>query len=184
MFIEEEDTNKIMIEKGSLLTYIWGFTNERNSSSLVAQRLKRLPAMQETRIRSLGREDCPGEGNGNPLQYSCLENPMDRGAWRATDHRITVKLQNNLANKTRQPKLRNLVLFFVWKDARDASKKSFLSYTPQRSGARIQFSHPQLPQSSAAGSGCSLTAAGWQVFFVFSLSSLGPRQLTLEGCSC
>ena len=26
----------------------------------------------------------PGEGSGNPLQYSCLENPMDRGAWRAT----------------------------------------------------------------------------------------------------
>ena len=30
----------------------------------------------------------PG-GNGNPLQYSCLENPMDRGAWRATVHRVT-----------------------------------------------------------------------------------------------
>ena len=30
----------------------------------------------------------PGEGNGNPLQYSCLENPMDRGAWRATIHKI------------------------------------------------------------------------------------------------
>ena len=29
-----------------------------------------------------------GEGNGNPLQYSCLENPMDRGAWWATFHRI------------------------------------------------------------------------------------------------
>ena len=29
------------------------------------------------------------EGHGNPLQYSCLENPMDRGAWRATVHRIT-----------------------------------------------------------------------------------------------
>ena len=29
-----------------------------------------------------GWEDSPGEGNGNPLQYSCLENPMDRGAWR------------------------------------------------------------------------------------------------------
>ena len=28
----------------------------------------------------------PGEGNGNPLQYSCLENPVDRGAWRATVH--------------------------------------------------------------------------------------------------
>ena len=29
-----------------------------------------------------------GEQNGNPLQYSCLENPMDRGAWRATVHRV------------------------------------------------------------------------------------------------
>ena len=28
-----------------------------------------------------GLEDPPGEGNGNPVQYSCLENPMDRGAW-------------------------------------------------------------------------------------------------------
>ena len=31
----------------------------------------------------------PGEGNGNPLQYSGLENPMDRGAWQATVHRVT-----------------------------------------------------------------------------------------------
>ena len=30
----------------------------------------------------------PGEGNGNPLQYSCLENPMNRGAWRATVHGV------------------------------------------------------------------------------------------------
>ena len=30
----------------------------------------------------------PGEGNGNPLQYSCLENHMDRGAWRATVHGV------------------------------------------------------------------------------------------------
>ena len=57
-------------------------------ASLVAQRLKRLPAMWETWVQSLGREDSPGEGNGNPLQYSCLENPMDRGAWWATVHRV------------------------------------------------------------------------------------------------
>ena len=31
----------------------------------------------------------PGEGNGNPLQYSCLENPMDREAWWATVHTVT-----------------------------------------------------------------------------------------------
>ena len=37
-------------------------------------------------ISGLGR--CPGEGNGNPLQYSCLENPMDIGAWQAIVHRV------------------------------------------------------------------------------------------------
>ena len=31
----------------------------------------------------------PGEGNGNPPQYSCLENSMDRGAWQATAHGVT-----------------------------------------------------------------------------------------------
>ena len=56
---------------------------------MVAQRLKRLPAMRETWVRSLGREDPPGEGNGNPLQYSCLKNPMDGGAWWATVHRVS-----------------------------------------------------------------------------------------------
>ena len=53
-------------------------------ASLVAQTVKNLPAMQETMVQSLGQEDPPGEGNGNPLQYSCLENPMDGGAWRST----------------------------------------------------------------------------------------------------
>ena len=37
-------------------------------------------------VRSLGQEDSPGVGNGNPLQYPCVGNPMDRGAWRATVH--------------------------------------------------------------------------------------------------
>ena len=58
-------------------------------ASLVAHRLKRLPAMWETWVQSLGREDSPGEGNGDPLQYSCLENPMDRGTWWATVHGVT-----------------------------------------------------------------------------------------------
>ena len=35
-----------------------------------------------------GSEGSPGEGNGNPLQYSSLENPMDRGAWQATVHGV------------------------------------------------------------------------------------------------
>ena len=36
-----------------------------------------------------GSESFPGGGNGNPLQYSCLQNPMDRGAWWATVHGVT-----------------------------------------------------------------------------------------------
>ena len=40
----------------------------------------------EGSIPGLGRS--PGEGNGNPLQYSCLENPMDRGAWWAIVHGV------------------------------------------------------------------------------------------------
>ena len=46
-------------------------------------------------IPGLGRS--PGEGNGNPLQYSCLENPMDRGAWWATVHGVE-KSQTRLSN--------------------------------------------------------------------------------------
>ena len=48
-------------------------------------------------ISGLGRS--PGKGNGNPLQYFCLENPMDRGAWRATVHRVA-KSQTQLSDFT------------------------------------------------------------------------------------
>ena len=44
--------------------------------------------MWETQIQSLGQEDPLEEGHGNPLQYSYLENPMDRAAWRATVHGV------------------------------------------------------------------------------------------------
>ena len=51
-------------------------------ASLVTRIVRNPPAMQETQIQS------PGEGNCYPLQYSCLKNSMDRGAWRATVHRV------------------------------------------------------------------------------------------------
>ena len=53
---------------------------------LAVKNLLVMQAMQEMRVPSLGREDSPGEGNGIPRQYSCLENLMDRRAWRATVH--------------------------------------------------------------------------------------------------
>ena len=50
--------------------------------------VKNTPATQETQVQSPGHKDSPGEGDGNPLQYSCLENSMDRGAWQATVHGV------------------------------------------------------------------------------------------------
>ena len=66
-------------------------------SSLVAQMVKNLPVMQATWVQSLGREGPLEEGNGNPLQYSCLENPMDREAWQATVYGVA-KSQTRLSN--------------------------------------------------------------------------------------
>ena len=75
----------------------------------MAQRLKCLPAMQETWVDPLGREDSPGEGNGNPLQYSCLENPMDGGAWWATVHGIA-KSRTRLSDFTFTAKMLRAVI--------------------------------------------------------------------------
>ena len=58
----------------------WGFPG----SSVV----KNLPSVQEMRVQSLGREDPLEEEMANPLQYPCLKNPMDRGAWWAATQRV------------------------------------------------------------------------------------------------
>ena len=50
----------------------------------MAQMVKRLPAMRETQVQSLGQEDPLGKEmatHSNPLQYSCLENPTNGGTW-------------------------------------------------------------------------------------------------------
>ena len=62
---------------------------------MVAQRLKHLPAMQETWVRSLGWEDALEKKMATQVQYSCLENPMDKGAWWATVQRVA-KSQSRL----------------------------------------------------------------------------------------
>ena len=76
----------------------------------MAQLVKNLPAMQETQVRSLGGEDSPGEGNGNPLQYSRLENPIDRGAWQATGHGV-IRIGHDLVTKERDRYRKILIKF-------------------------------------------------------------------------
>ena len=55
--------------------------------------------MRETPVRSLGREDPLEKENGNPLQYSCLENPTKGGAWWATIH-VVAKSETRLSDFT------------------------------------------------------------------------------------
>ena len=55
----------------------------------MAQRINHLPAMQETQVRSLGWEDPLEKEMATHSSILALENPMDRGAWRATVHRVT-----------------------------------------------------------------------------------------------
>ena len=63
-------------------------TGELLNRNYMAQMVKNLPAMQEIRVRSLGREDSLEEGMATHSSILGLENPTDRGAWRATDHRV------------------------------------------------------------------------------------------------
>ena len=58
--------------------------------------VKHLPAVLDPGFIP-GKGRCPGEGNGNPLQYPCLENSMDGGAWWATVHGVS-KSQTRLSD--------------------------------------------------------------------------------------
>ena len=96
--ISDNLVNKVILSKR------WGFPG----GSVV----KNLPtnAGDTGSIPDLGRS--PGKGKGNPLQYSCLENPMDRGAWRATVHGIAKSWMQLSKWKNKTFKCWKLPLFF------------------------------------------------------------------------
>ena len=60
-----------------------------NQTVIMAQAVKNLPEMEEDEDSVPGLRRSPGRGNGNPLLYSCLENPMDRGTKFPTVQRVT-----------------------------------------------------------------------------------------------
>ena len=62
-------------------------------------------------ILRLGRS--PGEGNANPLQYSCLENLMDRGAWQATVHEVA-RVRHNLVTKPTPYTLNHIICVLLF----------------------------------------------------------------------
>ena len=70
-----------MITHSSILAY----TVDRGAWWAAVHRV----AESRTRLKRLSMHTCIGEGNGNPLQYSCLENPRERGAWWAAVYGVT-----------------------------------------------------------------------------------------------
>ena len=69
-------------------------------------------------IPGLGRS--PGEGHGNPLQYSCLENPIDRGAWWATVHRVA-KSQTKLKRLSTHTEKQLMFVCLSWAEVKGNS---------------------------------------------------------------
>ena len=67
-------------------------------AALKVHSVKNLSANAEDPGLIPGSGRSPGEGNGNSLQYSCLENPMDRGAWQAAAHGVS-RVRHNLATE-------------------------------------------------------------------------------------
>ena len=103
---------------------------------------------------TLGSERSPGEENGNPLQYSCLQNPMDRGAWRTTVHRVT-KSQTQLKQLSThaRPRCYNRHFRYVDRCECECESCSFTSNSLQPHGLHSPWN--SLGQNTGVGS-CSL----------------------------
>ena len=74
----------------------------------------------------------PGEGNGNTLQYSCLGNPMDKGAWQATVHRVTKQMDTTKHTHTHN----NMMLALAKKKERKEEKERERQKERERGGGK------------------------------------------------
>ena len=80
-------TNNSLLLFGLKLFWLFQITNMCYRASPVAQQVENLPAMEGDGFDPWVRRS-PGERKGNPIQYSCLKNPTDRGVWWATVHEV------------------------------------------------------------------------------------------------
>ena len=123
-------------------------------ASQVAQWIKN--RLQWRRLRWLGSKigRFPGGRHGNPFQYSCLEKPMDRGAWRATVHRVT-KSQTQLKRQSTHAQWGGthlssfftfLICFKGWTTIEWSTSSSATSHVVVR-GSMLSIGHCQLPMA-------------------------------------
>ena len=79
--VEHEALNRRVVGSSPMMGEVWGFPGVSVSKESTCN------TGDPGSIPGWGRSS--GEGNGNPLQYSCVENPVDRGAWWATVHEVS-----------------------------------------------------------------------------------------------
>ena len=103
--------------------------------------VRNLPASAGDACSIPGSGRSPGEGNGNPLQYSCLGNPKDRGAWSATVHGVA-KIRHNFATKQYHENDRSLPLIQKYSNG-PTSHKGTGKY-PKPRGRRARDSHSEV----------------------------------------
>ena len=93
-----------------------------------------------------------GEGHGNPLQYSCLENPMDRGAWQATVHGVT-RVGQDLASK-----------LLLTTDTRDSLLAQSVKNLPAMPETWVQFLGQEEPLEKEMATHSSILA--WRIVWI------------------
>ena len=114
---------------GSHIAWSWLFLWEIGEPCQGGSVVKNPPTNARDRDSIPGSGRSPGEGNGNPLQYSCLENLMDRGAWRATVHGVA-RVRHDSATKQQQIKTvkwvcnSSMALFFYHENKMEISPSS------------------------------------------------------------
>ena len=121
-------------------------------ASQVVLVVKNTPASAEDVGSIPGSGRSCGGGHGNPLQYSCLENPMDRGGWWTTDHRVT-KSRTQLKRLSMHTHTQRICKF------------NFLKRCQTFPEWLHQFAHPPRGYRSPTGS-TSLTTLVFSVFFL------------------
>ena len=117
------------------------------NSPLLPQTVENLPAMQDTQVRPLGQDRSPGEGKDNPPQRSCLERPVDRGAWlpqslgsrRIKDNRVTTFLSIHVTTD---------FCYYFLKISLSLSLSLFSEENPKYSNGRLDNEYKQSSQTN------------------------------------
>ena len=127
---------------GQYLSYIWWGTGKVYKLSSNIWENVGVPSGSDCKESTCSGKGSPGGGHDNPLEYSCLENPMDRGAWCVTVHGGS-KNQTGLSDWASTHAVRRSV--FIVQFSHSVMSNSLQPHEPHRAGLPV---HHQLPEST------------------------------------